>query len=554
MTSIIRSKGIEAVMRNVIKKKIFDKKLNNNRHIDKLIEIGMALSSEKDINRLLEIVLDNVMEMSNADAGTLYILDKEKKQLDFKIVKNISMNIRMGGKDGNEITFPPVSLEIDNEQNLKNVSSYVATVGGSVNIHDVYDEREVFDFSGPKKYDAITGYRTKSMLVIPLKNHKNNIIGVLQLINSQDTETNEIVSFSSDSEYLITSIASLAAVALTNAQLIQNLKELISAFITSMAATIDEKSPYTGGHIKRVVDLSMLIAKEINKSDNENFIDIVFDADELEELRISAWMHDVGKIAAPEHIIDKANKLEKIIDRIDLIKTRFQLIETLIEKDYLRKKIELLNKGGNIQPHLKQLENDFQHAVNSLRHDFDFIKSCNNTGDFMPDKNIARIKKIGKNRYVFSDESFPFLDDDEVINLCIRKGTLTDEERLVVENHVKVTQKITEGLPFPDELSRVSEFASSHHERPDGTGYPNGLSGKQLAIQSRIIAIADIFEALTAKDRPYRTPMNLSKAIDILEFMQKDNHIDRGIYNLFVSTGIYKEYAKKEMDTEQIDI
>ncbi len=172
----------------------------------------------------------------------------------------------------------------------------------------------------------------------------------------------------------------------------------------------------------------------------------------------------------------------------------------------------------------------------------------------MPDENIVRIKKIGRKRYVFNNESFPFLNDDEIKNLCIRKGTLTYDERLIIENHAKVTQKITGGLPFPDELSRVSEFASSHHEKPDGNGYPNGLSGKQLAIQSRIIAIADIFEALTSKDRPYREPMNLSKAIKILEFMQKDNHIDRDIYELFMSAGIYKEYAKREIDPGQIDI
>ncbi|CCK81612.1 HD family phosphohydrolase [Desulfobacula toluolica] len=541
-------------MRNTIKKQIFDKNLNNNSHIDKLIKIGMALSSEKDINKLLEIMLDNVMEISNADAGSLYVLDKKKKQLNFKIVRNYSMNIRIGENDGNECVLPPVPLEINNEQNLKNVSSYVAIMGKSVNINDVYDVKGIFDLSGPKKYDAITGYRTKSMLVIPLKNHKNNIIGVLQLINSQDIETNEIINFSSYDEYLITSIASLAAVALTNAQLIQNLKELISAFITSMAAAIDEKSPYTGGHIRRVVDLSMLIAKEINKSDNEKFIDIVFNADELEELRIAAWMHDVGKITVPEYLIDKATKLEKIIDRIDLVETRFQLIETLIQKDHLNEKIELLNKEGHIESHIKQLEKKFQLTVDSLRQDLNFIKSCNNTGDFMPEENIARIKKIGNKRYVFNNKSFPFLNDDEVENLCIQKGTLTDKERLIIENHAKVTQKITGELPFPDELSRVSEFASNHHERPDGKGYPNGFSGEQLAIQSRIIAIADIFEALTAKDRPYREPMNLSKAIKILEFMQKDNQIDRDIYELFMNAGIYKQYAKREIDPKQIDM
>ena len=540
-------------MKNSIEKKKPNKNLSIDQ-IQKLVEIGMALSLEKDINKLLEKVVNKARELSNADAGTLYILDKEKKYLNFAIIQNSSMDVCMGGKKGTEIMLPPVPLEIDNEQNLKNVSSYVAITGKNVNIYDVYNTKKNFDFSGPKQYDSLTGYHTKSMLVIPLKNHKNDIIGVLQLINAQDTETKEIVKFSAYSEYLVNSLASQAAVALTNAQLIQNLKELLSAFIKSMAVAVDEKSPYTGGHIKRVVDLSMLIAKKINESDNENFVDVYFDEDELEELRIAAWMHDVGKIATPQYVIDKANKLDKIIDRIDLIETRFQLIETLIQVDFLKKKIELLNQDDNVESHINQLENDFHNSIDSLRQDFDFIKSCNNTGDFMPDEKIDRIKLISKNRYTFNNKSLPFLDDDEVKNLCIRKGTLTAEERLVIENHAKVTQKITGGLPFPDELSRVPEFASSHHERLDGSGYPNGLSENELAIQSRILAIADIFEALTAKDRPYRKPMNLSQAIKILGFMNKDNHIDKKIYDLFIDTNIYKEYAKKELNPEQIDI
>jgi HD-GYP domain-containing protein (c-di-GMP phosphodiesterase class II) len=540
-------------MENSTKKNKFNDNLNNN-NIKKLVGIGMALSLEKDIDKLLEMIVDKARELSNADAGTLYILDKENKQLDFKIVQNSSINVRMGGKSDVEINFPPVPLEINTKQNLRNVSSYVAITGNNVNINDVYNTDMEFDFFGPQKYDSLTGYRTRSMLVIPLKNHKNDVIGVLQLINSQDVETKEVIKFSAYSEYIVNSLASQAAVALNNAQLIQSLKDLLSAFIKSMATAIEEKSPYTGGHIKRVVDLSMQIAKKINESDSENFADIFFEDDELEEIRIAAWMHDIGKIVTPEYVIDKANKLEKIVDRIDHIETRFQLIETLIEKKFYTKKFELIDTNNNNGSQLPKLEKDLQDSINSVRQDFDFIKSCNNTGDFMSDEKIERIKAIGKNRYTFGSKSLPFLNEDEIINLCIRKGTLTDEERLIIENHARVTQKITGGLPFPDELSHVSEFASSHHERPDGTGYPNGLAEAKLPIQSRILAIADIFEALTAKDRPYRAPLNLSQAIKILGFMKKDNHIDTKIYDLFLDSGVCKEYAKKELNLEQIDI
>ncbi len=527
----------------------------NNQYIEKLVEIGMALSLEKDIDKLLEMVVDRAREMANADAGTLYILDKNKAFLEFKIVQNHSMNVRMGGKNKTKITFPPVPLTIEDQPNLENVSSYVAITGDSVNISDVYNTKKNFDFLGTQKYDNLIGYKTKSMLVIPLNNHQNDIIGVLQLINAQDKDTNnEILRFSEFSEYLINSLASQAAVALDNAQLIQNLKDLLSAFIKSMAAAIDEKSPYTGGHIRRVVDLSMTIAEKINASNNGKFKTISFSDDEIEELRVSAWMHDVGKIVTPENVIDKANKLEAIIDRIHLIETRFQLIESLFEIKFQKAKNSLDPKIDVSGFALESLDDEFHDNIMALKQDLEFIKSCNNTGDFMPDDNIDRIKEIGSKNYSIGDQIFPYLLEDEIKNLCIRKGTLTDEERAIIENHARMTLKITGELPFPDQLSHVPEYAAGHHERPDGTGYPNGLSHNDLAIQSRIIAVADIFEALTAKDRPYRQPMNLSQAIKILGFMKKDNHIDGDIYDLFMEMGLYKDYAKKELNPDQIDI
>jgi len=285
------------------------------------------------------------------------------------------------------------------------------------------------------------------MLVIPLKNHKKDVIGVLQLINAIDPGSRQIVRFSPYSEYLINALASQAAMALTNAHLIRNLENLLSAFIQSMAAAIDEKSPYTGKHIKRVVDLTMLIARKINESHDENFVNIFFNEDELEELQLAAWLHDIGKIATPEYVVNKASKLEKIVNRIDLIETRFQLIESLVRTEFLNEKAELLNKKDNIELQFIKLEDDLKNKIDSLRNDFYFIRSCNNTGEFMPHEKTERIQAIAGNTYVFNDKSFPFLTDDEVENLCIRKGTLTDKERLIIENHARMTQKITAKLP-----------------------------------------------------------------------------------------------------------
>jgi HD-GYP domain-containing protein (c-di-GMP phosphodiesterase class II) len=522
------------------------------RHIRKLTEIGLALSAEKNISKLFEMIVDEARELSDADAGTLYILDKYDKQLGFEILQNDSMNTRMGGTSGQEVPLPNVPLYVDGKPNHANVSSYAALTGEIVNIPDVY-EAEGFDFTGPRNYDKNTGYRSKSMLVIPMKNHENVIIGVLQLLNAQDLETKEVIPFSDEYVSLIASLASQAAVALTNTQLIQELNNLFYAFIKSIATAIDEKSPYTGGHINRVVDLTMMIAEKINDTHQGHFKSVFFNTDEIEELRMAAWMHDVGKITTPEYVVDKATKLETIVDRIHLIETRFNLIAKSIENDFLRRKLEIMKKENPSESEATRIDDELEKEIQRLAEDLEFIKTSNNPGEFMAEEKQDRIKAISEKTYLFEDNAYPYLTKNEVENLCIQKGTLNGAEREVVENHALMTLKILEQLPFPRKYSMVPEYASSHHEKLDGSGYPRSLSSQDLPLQSRIMAVADIFDALTAKDRPYKKPMKLSQVKKIMEFMRKDGHIDSDIYDLFVSSGLIFEYAKKEMNPEQFD-
>ncbi len=523
------------------------------RHIGQLTEIGLALSAEKDISKLLETIVDYARDLSNADAGTLYILDDDKQHLRFEIMQNDTMRTRMGGTSGTEITLPKVPMYTNGQPNYANVSSYTALTGKIVNIPDVYKAKE-FDFTGPRKYDASTGYRSRSMLVIPMKNHENNIIGVLQLLNSLIPESKEVVSFSKEYVDLVASLASQAAVALTNTQLIQDLKNLFYAFIQSIATAIDEKSPYTGGHINRVVDLTMSIAHEINTTDQGVFKDVFFSEDELEELRLASWMHDVGKITTPEYVVDKSTKLETIFDRTKLIETRYQAIEQSIENEYLKRKLVLLQNGKKDPAQIAKLDREFEEKRKILIQELQFIISCNHPGEFMSDEKINRIQEISKKTYALPDGENPYLTEDELKNLCIRKGSLTEKERKIIENHALMTLKILSKLPFPSRLAHVPEYAAGHHEKLNGSGYPRGLNEKELPLQSRIMAIADIFEALTAKDRPYKEPMKLSQALKILEYMKKDNHIDTDILDLFFSKRLYYSYAKKEMNPEQIDI
>ena len=522
-------------------------------HLKEITRIGAALSVEKNIHKLLEMIVDEAKSLTNADAGTLYILDKDKKALQFQILQNDSMQIRLGGTSGAEIDLPSVPLlNLQGKPNHANVSSYAALTGEIINIPDVYDA-EGFDFSGTRNYDKSTGYRSKSMLVLAMQNHENETIGVLQLLNAQDLESGNVVSFSPDYIELVASLASQGAVALTNTQLIQNLTDLFYAFIKSIATAMDEKSPFTSGHVTRVVDLTMMIANMINETDQAPFQDTCFSDNEIEELRLAAWMHDVGKITTPEVIIDKATKLQSFVDRIEFIATRFDLIAAALENDSLKQRLEL-SVEGKLDPQRNfRLEQALSEQLTTVAREFEFLRTINQAVEFMDDDKMDQLQKIAQKTYRMNDMQRPYLTQDEVTNLSIRKGTLTEKERRIIENHAEVTFKMLNELPFPKKHAMVAEYAAGHHERLDGSGYFRHLSKDNIPLQSRIMAVADIFEALTAKDRPYKKPMKLSQALKILSFLKKDGHIDPDIHDLVVNSDLLLEYAKTFMNPDQID-
>ncbi len=521
--------------------------------LHRLSQIGIALSAERDVNKILEMIVDEAMLFTNADAGTLYIVDEDANCLRFKILKNRTLEVHQGGTSNHPVDLPPVPLEVDGMPNLINISSQAALTGEIINIPDVY-EAIGFDFSGPKKYDAQTGYRSKSMLVVPMKNHDNDIIGVLQLLNAKDPVSGTVISFPKEHETMIISLASQAAVAIDNARLIKELKELFDAFIQSIAMAIDEKSPYTAGHIRRVTELTMMLANKVNETENGPFEDVFFTNEELEELRIAAWLHDVGKITTPEYIIDKSSKLETIFDRIELVKTRFALIRELKEKEALRQKVDCLQNKNARDAEIAEIDIRLRAELALLNEDLDFVLHCNRPSEFLDEAKLERLRQIAYKTYVLNGQKYRYLTDNELENLSIRKGTLTRDERKIIENHALVGIKILNQLPFPRKLAKVPEYAGGHHEKLDGSGYPFGLTAEQLSLQARIMAIADIFEALTARDRPYKRPMKLSTALDILKKMSEQSHIDPDLYRLFIDSGIYLEYAARELNKEQIDV
>jgi HD-GYP domain-containing protein (c-di-GMP phosphodiesterase class II) len=519
-----------------------------NLLVNRLVQIGAALSAERNLERLFEMIVDEARNFTNADGGTLYIMSDDETELQFAIIQNSTLNVRMGGTGG-KITWHPVKLKNpDGSPNYANVSAYAALSDEVVNIPDVYDA-EGFNFGGTRQFDAGTGYRSKSMLVVPMRNHEDDIIGVLQLLNSRDTLTGEVITFSLESQKITESLASQAAIALSNSRLILDLEELLESFIKAIATAIDEKSPYTGGHVRRVAELTMAIAKKINETKEGPYAHICFNEDELRELRIASWLHDVGKVTTPEYVVDKATKLETIFDRIEILKARFEIMKKEHEVALLKQGI--VNQETQGSENLPFSNNDY---VKTLEEDLRFLVNANNGSEFMPKEMIEKVKNIAQEQIVMNGKKQPLLTDNEVYNLSIQRGTLNDEEREIINNHAVVTRKMLAQLPFPKKLRSVPDFAAAHHERLDGTGYPLGLKGDQISLQARIIALTDVFEALTAKDRPYKKGKTLSEAMKIMSFMVKDNHIDADLFNLFVKECVYLDYAQRELSPQQIDI
>ena len=510
----------------------------------KLIELGIALSAERNHARLLEMILLGAKELSRADGGTLY-MRSEDDRLHFAILRNDTLETAMGGTTGTEIPFPPLRLYDDDRQpNHNNVSTHVALTGELINIEDAYDAVR-FDFTGTKKFDQGTGYRSKSFLTVPLKAHTGRVIGVLQLINAMDQD-GQVIAFPPTVVPLITALASQAAVAVDNQSLIQAQKDLLDSFIQVIATAIDAKSPYTGGHCVRVPAVTKLLAQAACDATEGPFKDFTLSEDEWYELHLAAWLHDCGKVTTPEHVVDKATKLETIHDRIHEVVTRTVVLERDAQIAYL----EGLLAGA--EPAALALEREERLA--HIQSDRAFLELINVGGEFMADDKIERLKGIAAERWRNpKGEVAPLLNDNEVYNLSIRKGTLTAEERKVINDHISVTIDMLSRLPFPAHLRRVVEYAGGHHEKMDGTGYPKGLKRDQMSVPARMMAIADIFEALTAVDRPYKSGKTLSETIKIMSFMKKDSHIDPDLFDLFLESKVFRKYADEFMLPQYID-
>jgi len=523
--------------------------------LKQLNEIGVALSQQRDIKNLLEIILEASRRITHADAGTLYLYDSAQKSLCFEIVRTGSLNISMGGSSGVPITFKPIPLY--DEAGLPNhamVVSHAAISGETINIPDAY-QADGYDFSGTRRFDANTGYRSRSFLTVPMNNHEGEVIGVLQLINAQDGLSGEILSFSPDDQQLVESLASQAAIALTNRRLILQLEELFEAFIQLINTAIDDKSPYTGGHCARVPALTMMLAEAVTRTRIGPYKNFVMTDNDRQELKIAGLLHDCGKITTPVHVVDKPTKLHTLFDRIELLDTRFEILKRDAEIEMLRALAATPSSckgegGGEIEASIRA---GYAARIRQLDEDRQFLRQCNIGVERMPEEDALRVRQIAN--YQWRDGSGAlsrFLSDNEVENLTIRAGTLTGAEREIINRHIDVTIKMLESLPWPKCFKNVPAYAGGHHERMDGRGYPRGLTQEQMPLQARILGIADIFEALTAKDRPYKSGKTLMESLTILGKFKLNGHIDPDLFDIFIREKVYLDYVNQFLSPGQI--
>ena len=464
---------------------------------EKIMDIGISLSTERDRNRLLMTILDKGMEITNCDASTLYLYENDG--LRFKFMKTLSQGVSRG-LDGEMIDLPPVPMKEEN------VCSYAAIHREVVNISDVYTSSQ-FDFSGPRQYDSLTGYRTKSLLVVPLANNENELIGVLQLINAMDEEGNA-TAFNEEYEIIIRALGAMAAIELTNLSYVEALKTQIYSFVEALTTALEKRTPYNALHTRNVEKYASLLADYITELHNEGKCEKTFEPERKEQLMLAALIHDIGKMVVPLSIMNKATRLDTRLEKVD---DRFALLKALYEIDMLRGRIA---------------REEYEVAVKDLESEISFIHEMD-VSDRVSDEDCEHIRRLAGKQHVSEDGSaLAYLTEKEAECLSIRSGTLTVQERKEMENHVVMTSRILEKVQFYKGFSMVPKWVGAHHEYLDGSGYPNGLKGDELDLETRLLTVVDIYDALVATDRPYKQPISREKAIQILKDMAKKGKVD----------------------------
>ncbi|MCR5099464.1 MAG: GAF domain-containing protein [Lachnospiraceae bacterium] len=478
-------------------------RIKDDYPIDRFLDLALALTTERQLDVLFDMILTESMDLTRCDGGTVYV--KSGEQLEFESLYTRSKGVHMSRLDG-DVSLPPVQL------NRSSVCACAAIDKKLINLPDIYDSKE-YDFSGAKKYDSLNDYRTRSMLVVPMIDDNRNVIGVLQLINAAD-ENGDVIPFDKGYERMISAMTSLASVSLHNRMLAKEVLDILHSFVRVMIGAVDTRSPYNANHTKSMVSYGEKFLKYAAEKEPD-----LFPENEWDPLLMSIWLHDLGKLVIPLEVMDKESRLG------DALPDVMHRIEVAI----LCEKIRGLSG-----------EEGTDEAIGRLNDARDFILDINKAG-FLPDEKLERVRQIAAIQCLTSEgDTVPLLTDDEVVSLSVRKGTLTDEERHIIETHVEYTESMLSEMVFKGLYERVPEWASGHHEFINGTGYPHKKKGDEIPKETRLITILDIYDALTAEDRPYKPPMPTEKAFAILRDMESEGKLDKKLLDMFYESGAWR--------------
>ncbi len=510
------------------------------RELSSLNEIGMALSSEQDYDKLLDLILSKSREVTNCDAGSLYLLentDDAENRLIFKLVQNDTLT---------NLEFEEYFLPITRAS----LAGYVTLTGEFLSLEDAYKIPKDVDYTFNKAFDVKFNYRTKSMLMVPMKDHKNKIIGVLQLINRKKSKNvmltsdsvveNEVISFDEKTFGLVNSLASQAAVSIENNILYQDIQNLFEGFVKASILAIEQRDPTTCGHSERVSLLTVGLAEVVNRTTTGKYGDIHFTSDQLKELRYACLLHDFGKVGVREDVLIKKEKLYP--GGMEYIRSRFDFIKKSNECKYLEKKLSVIQdkKVDNYQKHYGEIDKELKEELMQLDAYLNEIKEANIPA-ILEDEKFNELTNIaGKVYRDYSGEELQYLTPHELNLLSIRKGTLDDKERQEIESHVIHSYEFLKNIPWTKELENIPHIAHAHHEKLDGSGYPLEIDGERISVQAKMIAITDIYDALTAQDRPYKKAISHEKALDIIGYEVKDKVIDSDLFDMFVKGKVFE--------------
>src|SRR5213080_303141 len=510
-----------------------------HRQFRELNRIGIALSAEKDIDRLQSFILTTMRQLTNADGASLWLRTDENGTP--KLFLASSQNHSL---DKN--TYQAFTVPVDE----KSVVGYTVSVGKSQIYDDAYNPPPGKPVGG-KSFDAQFGYRTKSMLTVPMRDYNNEVVGAVQLINAKrqfetrltlDNVDAEVASFQPDDVEMIESIASQAAVAIDNKSLLDSIQALFDGFVQASVTAIEQRDPTTAGHSGRVEGLTTGLARAVNEIATGKYRDVKLTDDQMKELRYACLLHDFGKVGVREHILIKAKKL--VPGQLEVIRARFEFIERSVQVKYATEKLEAMKAGRNGST-IDEIDRRLEAELEQLN---EWVKSiaAANEPTVMPEDKASMLEFLSRQTYYdIGGNAHPMLDPQEFRFLSLRKGTLDPQERPEMESHVTHSFHFLTKIPWTPVMKSIPEIAYGHHEKLDGSGYPRGLTGDQIPLQARMMTIADIYDALTAQDRPYKRAVPPSTALDILHEEAAQGKLDRDLLDIFVAKKIYQPMAAR---------